>query len=98
MNRKIWGVLLSVVLFAMYPLSASAAPMTEAPVTSDQMVQISNGAMAGVTSFRFDHMVISDITNSVNPKLSGTGLTTKQIIVGPNVVHQTTSDSMTVAG
>ena len=24
MNRKIWGVLLSVVLFAMYPLSASA--------------------------------------------------------------------------
>ena len=98
MNRKIWGVLLSVVLFAMYPLPASAAPMTEAPVTSDQMVQISNGAMAGVTSFRFDHMVISDITNSVNPKLSGTGLTTKQIIVGPNVVHQTTSDSMTVAG
>ena len=52
MNRKIWGVLLSVVLFAMYPLPASAAPMTEAPVTSDQMVQISNGAMAGVTSFR----------------------------------------------
>ena len=98
MSRKIWGVLLSVVQFAMYPLSASAAPMTEAPVTSDQMVQISNGAMAGVTSFRFDHMVISDITNSVNPKLSGTGLTTKQIIVGPNVVHQTTSDSMTVAG
>ncbi len=40
-TRKIWGVLLSVVLFAMYPLSASAAPMTEAPVTSDQMVRIS---------------------------------------------------------
>ena len=55
MNRKIWGVLLSVVLFAMYPLPASAAPMTEAPVTSDQMVQISNGAMAGVTSRSEEH-------------------------------------------
>ena len=48
MNRKIWGVLLSVVLFAMYPLPASAAPMTEAPVTSDQMVQISNGPWQGL--------------------------------------------------